>query len=146
VSIVKMSNVFGSNNATVKGGGGGSAVLAVGAAAAMVMFAVTVAALIGGAIALVLIVLGSTAAGCMILTTVVRRSLEVAHWRKYGELPIRPQAKYMIERFRPADHPPIRAAPQQSTWPTEPPQLEAPRPAAPWADQPTTYYDRKLLP
>ena len=85
---IRQSNIFGSNNITTHSGGGlGGGVLAIGAAAAMVAFAMTVAVVIGGAVALAVLVLACTGAGCLVLSSVTRNVLHVAHWRATRQLP-----------------------------------------------------------
>jgi hypothetical protein len=123
MSGLRQSNVFGSNNVKMSGGGGGGGVALLAGAGLLVIapVALVVGTLIGGAIALMLIVLGSAAAGCLVLNTVVRRCLDVAHWKKFGQLPP-PRGPVTVNLRRPA----------------APEQIEAPAPRVERA----TFWDR----
>jgi hypothetical protein len=113
MSGIRQGGLFCNNTVKASGGGVGIGDLAgFGLAAAMVGLAMTVGALIGGAVALTIIVCGSTASGCMLLRTAIRSGLEVAHWRKFGELPparqhllsLRRTPPPAIERPQPIEH------------------------------------------
>lgn len=112
MSGIRQRTIFGSNH--VEQAGSGSPVptlLALGAAGAMVTAAAIVAGLVGGALAIAILIFAYTGGSILLLRALTRSGLEIAHWRRTGELP---QRQPLIVKN--TITPPAIEPPQHVTW------------------------------